>query len=170
MSFQFPHSRLPVHISLLKKNKKALRAAPFLSLFLVPVLTRRMPLSSCAPPAPRCPACGVPSPLHLYPDAVYLRVMKAKYKLPAGKFCAKSKSLMRRLLDAKLETRLTRVDEIKSHPFFSEVDWIAAEDCRLRPPFVPTLESQHDTAHFQRWKIPNYRKASAQENSLFGGF
>lgn len=102
--------------------------------------------------------------------AVYLRVMKAKYKMPSS-FKPEFKSLVRNLLEAKIEKRLVDIELIKSHKVFEKVDWDAAGQQRLRPPYVPRLENgECDTSHFDKWQVPQYRKASAEENGKFRDF
>ncbi|KAK9711813.1 Serine/threonine-protein kinase MRCK alpha, variant 2 [Basidiobolus ranarum] len=60
---------------------------------------------------------------------------------------AVAEDLIRRLLCGR-ENRLGRegVEEIKNHPFFDGFDW---DDAKPRtPPFIPALQSAHDTANF----------------------
>ncbi|KAK9721624.1 Serine/threonine-protein kinase MRCK gamma, variant 2 [Basidiobolus ranarum] len=60
---------------------------------------------------------------------------------------AVAQDLIRSLLCGK-DTRLGKngVEEIKNHPFFNDFEW---DNIRLRtPPFIPALESAHDTANF----------------------
>jgi len=40
------------------------------------------------------------------------------------------------------------VEEVKCHEFWSGLDWIAMEERRVAPPFVPTLSSIDDTKYF----------------------
>lgn len=101
--------------------------------------------------------------------AVYLRVMKAKYKMP-GTFKPEFKSLVRNLLEANIEKRLVNIADIKSHGVFAKVDWLAAANQRLRPPYVPRLSGEGDTSHFDKWQLPQYRKASTEENAKFRDF
>jgi serine/threonine protein kinase len=108
--------------------------------------------------------------------AVYIRVMKAKYKMPSG-WSSPVRSLIKNLLEAKLEKRLSDIDTITSHVVFEQVDWEAAASKRLRPPYVPRLKSGNgdecegiDHSHFDKWKVPNYRKATTEENGQFRDF
>tara|TARA_B100000780_G_C20875443_1_gene348200 strand:+ start:24 stop:377 length:354 start_codon:yes stop_codon:yes gene_type:complete len=106
--------------------------------------------------------------------AVYIRVMKAKYKMPGG-WNSQIKSLIKNLLEAKLEKRLTDIDSITSHVVFENVNWEAAASKRLRPPYVPRLKLNDDNngvdhSHFDKWSVPNYRKATVEENSKFRDF
>ena len=64
-----------------------------------------------------------------------------------------------------------------THSVFENVDWDAAASCRLRPPYVPRLKLDQDDnnggidhSHFDKWKIPSYRKATSEENSNFREF
>merc|ERR1711916_267125 len=96
--------------------------------------------------------------------AVYLRVMKAKYKVPRS-FDAATTSIVRHLMQADIEKRLTSIDEIKSHRMFEAVNWDAVAEQRLRPPYIPRLGFGGDRSHFDSYKLPSYRKANAEENA-----
>ncbi len=37
---------------------------------------------------------------------------------------------------------------MRAHPFFVGLDWVAAAQVRLKPPFVPNLSGARDLAHF----------------------
>jgi hypothetical protein len=102
--------------------------------------------------------------------------MKAKYKMPSG-WSSVVRSLIKNLLEAKLEKRLSSIDAIMKHSVFEHVDWEAASAGRLRPPYVPRLKLDDDDidggidhSHFDKWKIPSYRKATSEENSNFRDF
>jgi serine/threonine protein kinase len=109
--------------------------------------------------------------------AVYIRVMKAKYKMPTT-WKASVKNIIRNLLECNIDKRLTNIDEITSHVIFEKVDWDAAGTKRLRPPYVPRLRELDrdgndggvDHSHFDKWKIPDYRKATSEENGQFRDF
>jgi len=40
--------------------------------------------------------------------------------------------------------------EVKSHPFFSEIDWIALQQRRLTPPFKPRISQTGDVKYFEK--------------------
>ncbi|XP_072841207.2 serine/threonine-protein kinase N3 isoform X1 [Pogona vitticeps] len=63
-------------------------------------------------------------------------------------------SLLRQLLQKCPERRLGAgiddAEEIKTHPFFKEVDWGALLARRIRPPFVPALKGSTDVSNFDK--------------------
>ena len=60
--------------------------------------------------------------------------------------------LLQRLLCRSPERRLgcgsTDATEVKNHPFFAAVDWVALAECRVPPPWVPSVASSLDTSQF----------------------
>ena len=101
---------------------------------------------------------------------VYLRVMKAKYKMP-NDITSTAKSLIRKLLTAKIDNRLIEIDEIKEHRWFENVDWKDVEQRRLQPPHFPDIKGSGDRQAYEiRLKVPNYRKVTLQEDVHFVGF
>lgn len=40
------------------------------------------------------------------------------------------------------------IEEIKSHPYFQEIDWKLVKQRKLSPPYVPTLQSETDFSNF----------------------
>jgi len=41
-------------------------------------------------------------------------------------------------------------EEVKSHPFFKDVDWQAVYDKKLTPPFIPSLGDDQDVSNFHK--------------------
>ena len=39
-------------------------------------------------------------------------------------------------------------EDIKNHPFFSEIDWDKALEKKLKPPFIPKLKNDTDLRYF----------------------
>ena len=56
-----------------------------------------------------------------------------------------AKNLIIQLLDPNAELR-PDAKNVKSHNFFSEIDWINLRN--MEPPFVPSPENQFDTSYF----------------------
>ena len=55
------------------------------------------------------------------------------------------------LLDRNPTTRLgskSDADEIKSHPFFAEIDWQLLYERKIKPPFQPVVSVITDTGNF----------------------
>jgi protein-serine/threonine kinase len=70
------------------------------------------------------------------------------YVLPPAKAC------MQAMLHLDPNKRLgggpTDVEEVKTHPFFGDVDWRAVLECRIPPPFKPTISSSGDVKYFEK--------------------
>lgn len=49
------------------------------------------------------------------------------------------------------------VQDIKSHKWFRDTDWLAVYNCQIQPPFVPQIKSVGDSANFD---------VSTEENKL----
>lgn len=81
------------------------------------------------------------------PYEIYLRVLKGKIKFPRS-FNSSAKDLVSSLLHADLSTRLVDPKQIKSHPYFNDVDWEAVANRQILPPFVPRLAEEGDMMHF----------------------
>ena len=101
---------------------------------------------------------------------VYLRVMKAKYKMPQD-ISSSAKSLIRSLLVAKIDKRMVDINEIKSHRWFDKVNWDTVTQRGMQPPHFPDIEGPGDRQAYEiRIKMPNYRKVTMQEDVHFVGF
>ncbi|GMT00693.1 hypothetical protein PENTCL1PPCAC_22867 [Pristionchus entomophagus] len=90
---------------------------------------------------------------------------------------AEAKAFITSLLDKKLERRLgyKGVNEIKNHPFLSDIDWDAAANRQLKPFTVPSLQSELDVGNFSNEftnQPPLYSPADApvDTNTLFRGY
>ncbi len=59
-----------------------------------------------------------------------------------------SVDLISKLLVKDPDGRLTDPSEIKSHPFFQDIDWKSMMQKELRTPYKPMLDSSEDTKHF----------------------
>eukprot|EP00505_MAST-04D_sp_SCG-Rhode-Island_P000187 Stramenopile-MAST_4_protein_187 len=101
---------------------------------------------------------------------VYLRVMKAKYKMPTDiSSCAKQ--LIRNLLQCKIEKRMINPDTIKSQKWFANVDWMNVQNKRLVPPHFPDIGGPGCREAYEiKLTMPDYKKVSAQDDSHFVGF
>jgi len=66
-------------------------------------------------------------------------------------FTSNSQDLISKLLKINPDERLGSgekgIEEIKSHPFFSDVNWEDIYNKNVRPPFVPMIRSESDTAN-----------------------
>jgi len=59
-----------------------------------------------------------------------------------------AKHLLLRLLDRNPDTRMTDPEKIKTHPWFSKIDWQKLYKKEIEPPFKPILASTHSTEMF----------------------
>ena len=61
---------------------------------------------------------------------------------------ASAVDLISKLLIKDSQTRLQDPESIKNHEFFQGIDWEAMMKKELRPPYVPQLQNDQDTNHF----------------------
>jgi serine/threonine protein kinase SCH9 len=55
-------------------------------------------------------------------------------------------------------------EELKAHPFFSSIDWLALSRKQVTPPFKPNVESDESTANFD----PEFTSANVYDAELTG--
>ncbi|KAJ1551583.1 hypothetical protein HK405_014238 [Cladochytrium tenue] len=96
-------------------------------------------------------------------NLMYRKILRDQLMFPAG-FSETAQSLVRRLLDRDPRRRLgagpADAEEIKSHPYFSDVDWDLLVKRQVRPPFKPTVESEADASNFD----PAFTTAAAVDS------
>ncbi|KAI9309974.1 serine/threonine-protein kinase SCH9 [Zopfochytrium polystomum] len=84
-------------------------------------------------------------------NIMYRQIVHAPLVFPAG-FSPNAQSLVGGLLDRDPRRRLgagpTDADEIRSHPYFEDVDWEKLMKRQVKPPFKPKVESEIDTSNF----------------------
>ena len=65
----------------------------------------------------------------------------------------KAKDLLTKLLEIDPDKRLGNGEngweDVKSHPYFSDVNWDDAYNKKLKPPFVPKIENETDLKYFE---------------------
>jgi len=71
--------------------------------------------------------------------------MHAKLELPET-LTEDTKSILTGLLQRDPEKRLTNPAQIKSHPYFNDIDWEALLKKEIKPPFIPPVKSKEDTS------------------------
>ena len=86
-------------------------------------------------------------------NLMYERILHAPLEFnPAQVFTASSRSLIEGMLQKDPAVRLGSSDkdgeEIRSHPWFSSIDWKKLEARELKPMFVPAVASATDTSNF----------------------
>ncbi|CAG8490652.1 11500_t:CDS:2 [Ambispora gerdemannii] len=92
------------------------------------------------------------SPFYTHDTQVmYRRILFGKLKFPKGLFSDEAKSLIKGLLARNPQHRLGTyhdAEEIKSHPFFNNINWDALYAKKSPPPFKPNVASEDDTSCF----------------------
>jgi len=88
------------------------------------------------------------------PMAIYQKILKGKVKFPRN-FDKNAKSLVKHLLVADLTKRYGNlkggVDDIKTHRWFSDIDWEALEAKKIPATFKPPVKSKGDTANYSSY-------------------
>jgi len=81
---------------------------------------------------------------------MYEKIIRAKLTFP-DYLSPEAKSLLSGLLDRDPKTRLGSgpgdAEEIKTHPFFRDIDWKKLVNRELLPPFKPNTEGKEDTSN-----------------------
>jgi serine/threonine protein kinase len=57
--------------------------------------------------------------------------------------------LLAKLLEKNPNTRLSSIKELKSHPFFKQIDWKKLKRKQIKPPYIPKLSGDTDMTHFE---------------------
>ena len=82
-----------------------------------------------------------------------LNIYDKKIKYPSW-IEENAKDLINKLLNKDPEKRLGSgkegAENIKKHPFFSDIDWNKALNKELRPPFIPKIENETDIKYFEK--------------------
>lgn len=83
---------------------------------------------------------------------IYKNIIAGKYSFPSFLTDNVAKDLVRKLLIAKDSKRLgclkNGAQDVKDHPWFSTIDWVALLEKRVPPPIVPELRGATDTSQF----------------------
>jgi serum/glucocorticoid-regulated kinase 2 len=83
---------------------------------------------------------------------MYELIQHGELKFPTRQpISREAADLISQLLVRNPDQRLgaSGTEAIKSHPFFSEVDWVAIYNKTVEPPFVPQLSGDLDTHNFE---------------------
>ncbi|CCE61696.1 hypothetical protein TPHA_0B00240 [Tetrapisispora phaffii CBS 4417] len=96
---------------------------------------------------------------------VYNNIVFSKIKFPKCNLSQDGRNFIKQLLNRKPDHRLGSNDgarELKKHPFFKDIDWVAMLKKEIEPPFIPILNSDKDTAYFDKefTKIPKEKLSS----------
>ena len=99
---------------------------------------------------------------------IYLRVLKGKIKYPRTMHIM-CKNIVSKLCHAELEKRLKDPNDMKKEAFF-EIEWNAVLNRRLKPPFIPKIESPGDSRHFDQYKESNKEKFAMKVKTDYCAF
>eukprot|EP01125_Pyxidicula_operculata_P015498 TRINITY_DN5260_c0_g1_i2.p1 TRINITY_DN5260_c0_g1~~TRINITY_DN5260_c0_g1_i2.p1 ORF type:complete len:366 (-),score=78.59 TRINITY_DN5260_c0_g1_i2:1300-2397(-) len=80
---------------------------------------------------------------------MYHQKMTAEVSIP-DRLDESTKDIIRKFLDKNPETRLQNPEEIKSHPYFSGIDWEKLLARELEPPYKPSVASKDSTKMIDR--------------------
>lgn len=110
------------------------------------------------------------------PFGIYERILSGKIEW-SRHIDATAKDLIKRLLVQDRTKRLGNMkngtEDVKRHRWFKNINWKDVLLRKLKPPFVPTVESEGDTRNFDDyeeidWK--SFRKPTEHERQLFDDF
>lgn len=74
---------------------------------------------------------------------MYSKIMTAELIIPDS-VSANAADLVTKLLERDPEKRLQNPEIIKTHPFFSSIDWVRLINKEIPPPFVPDVKDEGD--------------------------
>jgi len=76
-------------------------------------------------------------------ENMYHKIMTAELRMPAT-FSPDVSDIISKFLKRDPKQRLQDPAQIKAHPWFRDIDWIALENLEIKPSFVPTVKSEDD--------------------------
>jgi len=82
---------------------------------------------------------------------MYKNIAFGKVRFPRDTLTTEGRNFVKGLLNRNPKHRLGATDdaeELKRHPFFDDIDWIALTKKKITPPFKPKLKSETDTSNF----------------------
>lgn len=99
---------------------------------------------------------------------MYKNIAFGKVRFPKDALSAEGRNFVKGLLNRNPKHRLggtSDAEELKEHPFFADINWVALKNKRIAPPFQPLLKSALDTSNFD----PEFTNASLGKNGHLGG-
>ena len=96
---------------------------------------------------------------------MYKNIAFGKVRFPRDALSTEGRNFVKGLLNRNPKHRLGAngdAAELKAHPFFNDVDWVALSQKQVIPPFKPKLQSDLDTSNFD----PEFTNALETQNSL----
>ncbi|KAI8987226.1 kinase-like domain-containing protein [Pilobolus umbonatus] len=86
------------------------------------------------------------------PINLYQKILECQIDWPED-ISESLKDLLQNLLTSDLKTRFDG-DNVIQHPWFEDMDFDALMKGEIKPPFIPDIKSDDDTAHFAKYKEP----------------
>ncbi|EUC67414.1 Serine/Threonine kinase catalytic domain protein [Rhizoctonia solani AG-3 Rhs1AP] len=96
---------------------------------------------------------------------MYKNICFGKIRFPRGVIGEDGKQFVKGLLNRNPKHRLGAhrdAEELKEHPFFKTIDWVALAQKQVPPPFKPSVESDESTACFD----PEFTSADLKETGV----
>ncbi|KAF9008705.1 kinase-like domain-containing protein [Cyathus striatus] len=93
---------------------------------------------------------------------MYKNICFGKIRFPKGVINEDGKQFVKGLLNRNPKHRLGAqrdAEELKEHPFFKNIDWVALSLKQVTPPFKPVVESDESTSNFD----PEFTSADIRE-------
>lgn len=108
------------------------------------------------------------------PFGVYKKILRGDIKFPSG-IAATTQSAIKGFLNSRRFRRLgctnkSCLESLKKNAYFSGIDWIAAEQMLILPPYVPTYLADGDTSNFDFYpeeSIEDTSNLTADERNSF---
>lgn len=105
---------------------------------------------------------------------VFNRIIKRKYSMPAD-FNVSLMDLLQKIFQVDVELRIgcgtQGVVELKNHAWFSEINWWALFEKKVKPYFIPTCSDQKEDANFSTYdEEPIEESEEEQYQELFSDF
>ncbi|KAJ3191699.1 hypothetical protein HK101_007493 [Irineochytrium annulatum] len=101
-------------------------------------------------------------------NLMYKKILHNELLFPPG-FSEKAQDLVRGLLERVPMKRLgggpDDAEEIRKHPYFSDIDWEKLLKKNVKPPFKPKVESEMDTSNFDPVFTDNMMPVDSLPNS-----
>jgi len=118
--------------------------------------------------------CGYPPFYDQDQLQLYKKILSGKIHWPSY-VTEEAKDLIKQLITPDLTKRFGNLkngaNDIKQHEWFAGVEWAKVEKLGIAPPFIPEIQNEGDTRHFQRYSEPcdkEYYISQDQEALLDG--
>lgn len=92
--------------------------------------------------------------------SMYKKILQNPLRFPAFLEGTDAQDLLIKLLQKDPSLRLDEASEIKSHPFFKDIDWNKLLNKSYLPPFKPNVENLLDTSNFD----PDFTNEKPQDS------